>query len=79
MKSREIIGLVVLMSLSISTCANATVSKDNQLKINQTTSAGVQLTWSLIDNKAVVSQYLTRDSFYNLNDKSINRASSEHF
>ena len=79
MKSKKIIGLVVLVSLSIGTCANATVSKDNQLKTNQTTSAGVQLTSSLIDNKAVTSQYAIRDSFYDLNDKSINRASSEHF
>jgi len=79
MKSKKIIGLVVLMSLSAGTCANAAVSKDNQLKINQTTSAGVQLTSSLADNKAVASQYITRDSFYDLNDKSVNRLTSEHF
>ena len=79
MKSKKIIGLVVLMSLSAGTCANAAVSKDNQLKINQTTGAGVQLTSSFTDNKAVASQYITRDSFYDLNDKSVNRLTSEHF
>lgn len=79
MKSKKIIGLVVLMSLSIGTCANAAMPTTTKLEIDKTTSAAIQLTSSLVENKAVASQYLVRDPFYDLNDKSVNRASSEHF
>ncbi|WP_143315941.1 DUF6055 domain-containing protein [Clostridium sp. HBUAS56017] len=59
------LGIIILSTIILSSMANtnAAVSKINSLQ----------------KNTVVSSTYIARDSFYDLNEKSVNRLSSEHF